>query len=567
MDRSIFALRITLIFFISFMMACRPDAKYSTEMTDKTPLHNFMWENANIYFLLTDRFKNGQTENDVNFNRTKETPKYRGFEGGDFRGIIDKIEDGYFTDLGITALWFSPVFEQIYDGTDEGQGFTYAYHGYWIKDWTSLEPNFGTEEELKELVQKAHEKGIKVVMDIILNHTGPVTKKDKVWPSDWVRTGPKCTFEDYETTTECTLVENLPDILTESTDVVDLPASLLEKWRNEGRLESELSSLDDFFSTTGLEKTPRNYIIKWLVDLIHKYGIDGFRVDTAKHVEESAWDELYKEAQKAYKAWREAHPDEATEEENFFMMGEVYGYNLANGKLYDFGDRTVNYYNHGFKSLINFGLKYEAREGNYEEVFNKYSNLLKFDLEGHSVVNYMASHDDGDPYDRHRENPFRAANYLLLTPGASQVYYGDETSRILDFEGGEGDVTLRTSMNWDALENNEEVAGFATQDVLRHYQRLGSFRAEHPAVGAGEHFIMQEKPYYCFRSLSIDDKLDRVVIGLDLPAGQKELNAGEVLGKSGQFYEYYSEQEIELKDGKFSFESPYDIALIGLKKE
>jgi len=107
----------------------------------------FIWEGANLYFLMTDRFKNGDPENDINFNRTNETGKLRGFEGGDIKGIIQKIDDGYFEDLGINAIWFTPIVEQIHGNVDEGTGNTYGYHGYWTKDWTNLDPNFGTEED------------------------------------------------------------------------------------------------------------------------------------------------------------------------------------------------------------------------------------------------------------------------------------------------------------------------------------------------------------------------------------------------------------------------------------
>ena len=104
----------------------------------------FVWENANIYFLLTDRFYNADSLNDVNFNRTKSTAKLRGFEGGDILGITKKIEEGYFTNLGINAIWFTPIVAQVHGAVDEGTGATYGYHGYWAKDWTALDPNFGT---------------------------------------------------------------------------------------------------------------------------------------------------------------------------------------------------------------------------------------------------------------------------------------------------------------------------------------------------------------------------------------------------------------------------------------
>ena len=108
----------------------------------------FVWEGANVYFLLTDRFNNGNPKNDVNFDRTEETGVLRGFEGGDIQGIIQKIEEGYFTDLGVNTIWLTPIVEQIHGATNEGTGNTYGYHGYWTKDWTSMDPNFGTKKDL-----------------------------------------------------------------------------------------------------------------------------------------------------------------------------------------------------------------------------------------------------------------------------------------------------------------------------------------------------------------------------------------------------------------------------------
>src|SRR6478672_6768936 len=158
----------------------------------KTP---FVWEAANVYFLMTDRFNNGDKSNDHTFNRNKETGKLRGFEGGDIRGVIQKLDDGYFEKLGINAIWMTPIVEQIHDGVDEGTGFTYGFHGYWTRDWTSLDPSFGTKKDLAELVQKAHAKGIRILLDAVINHTGPVTAEDSVYPENWVRTSPKCTYK------------------------------------------------------------------------------------------------------------------------------------------------------------------------------------------------------------------------------------------------------------------------------------------------------------------------------------------------------------------------------------
>jgi alpha-amylase len=184
--------------------------------------------------------------------------------GGDMAGITQKIKEGYFDDLGVNAIWFSPVLEQIHDSTDEGTGNTYAFHGYWTKDWTQFDPNFGTEEDFKALIDTAHEHGIRILMDVVMNHTGPVTEKDPVWDETWVRTGPGCTYRDQDSAVSCTLVANLPDILTNSEENVSLPTPLVAKWKAEGRYDEEMKELDAFFKETGLVRSPKNYIIKWL---------------------------------------------------------------------------------------------------------------------------------------------------------------------------------------------------------------------------------------------------------------------------------------------------------------
>ncbi len=472
----------------------------------QAPQKPFTWDNATCYFMLTDRFYNGDSTNDVNFNRTAETKELRGFTGGDMAGITKKIKEGYFNNLGVDVLWFSPVMEQIHGFVDEGQGATYAYHGYWIKDWTSLEPNFGTGKDLKELVKEAHSHGIRIMLDVIINHTGPVTDKDPVWPSDWVRTEPQCTYQDYSSTVFCTLVKNLPDVITEQTEEVDLPPQLVEKWEKEGRLQQELNELDAFFERTGYPRTPRYYIIKWLTDLIREYGIDGFRVDTVKHTEPDVWDDLSKESAIAFAEWKEANKEAIQKNQDFFMMAETYNYNALGGKMFNFGDTAVDYFANGFDSQINFGFKYDANM-DYEDLFSKYSNQLNDgDLSDVTVMNYISSHDDGWPFDKERQRTYESATKLLLCPGQVQIYYGDETGRPLIIEGANGDVNLRGMMNWG--ENPE---------LLSYWQKLGKFRHDHLAVGAGVHQMISEEPYVFARTYNKNDVNDVVVIAVNEP--------------------------------------------------
>ncbi|MCL7971288.1 MAG: alpha-amylase family glycosyl hydrolase, partial [marine benthic group bacterium] len=239
------------------------------------------WNQATVYFLLTDRFYNGDPSNDTALGRSPEGPVLRTFQGGDLAGVLQKLEEGWFEELGVDAIWTTPFQEQNRGATDEGTGPTYAYHGYWIQDWTAVDPALGDEDDLRALVEAAHDRGIRVIMDAIINHTGPVMDEDPVWPDDWVRTSPKCTFRDYATTVDCTLVANLPDILTSSEENVELPRRLLEKWQREGRLVQEVAELDEFFTETGYPRAPRYYLMKWLTDWVREYGFDGYRVDTA----------------------------------------------------------------------------------------------------------------------------------------------------------------------------------------------------------------------------------------------------------------------------------------------
>ena len=332
---------ITAACTLFLLVGCLSGEKDTKEVAK--PEVPFVWEGANLYFLLTDRFNNGDPTNDVNYDRNSETAVLRGFEGGDIRGVTQKIEAGYFTDLGVNAIWMSPIVEQIHGGTDEGTGMTYGFHGYWTKDWTSLDPNFGTAADLKDLVEVAHSKGIRIVLDAVINHTGPVTDIDTVWPKEWVRTSPACEYKDYESTVTCTLVKNLPDILTESNEEVDLPPQLVEKWKAEGRYDEEVAELDAFFKRTGYPRAPRFYIMKWLADYITDYGIDGYRVDTVKHTEEYVWQEFRKECDYSFEQWKLNHPQDVLDDNDFYMVGEIYNYGISSGKNYDFGDRKVNY--------------------------------------------------------------------------------------------------------------------------------------------------------------------------------------------------------------------------------
>lgn len=553
-----------ILFALSFFLfaQCTPK-EVPGDATPPTPAKEaFVWEASTIYFLLTDRFRNGDPTNDFSFRRAQDGAPLRSFMGGDLRGVINKLDEGYFADLGVNVLWMTPVFEQIKAAVDEGYGMNYGYHGYWMRDWTTLDPNYGTMEDLEELVSKAHAQGIRILFDVVINHTGPVTEVDSQWPDEWVRTGPPCSYDSYENTVSCTLVENLPDIRTNSDEPVGLPQFLTEKWIEEGRLEQELSELDSFFASTGHPRAPRFYIMKWLTDYLRELGIDGFRVDTVKHVEESVWAELYELAVAALQSWKDSHPEEKPDDSPFFMLGEVYNYSIFNGKAFtmDGGEVDIDYYAQGFNSLINFSFKDDVRL-TAAEIFDKYDRVLQApEWAGLTTVNYISSHDDGTVHDKSRNHILDFGTKLLLTPGIAQIYYGDETGRKLEAPEADGDAVLRSLMNWEKLAQNE-----ANQMILRHWQKLGQFRRAHPAIGAGKHTQVQQSPLVFTRYYEDANLQDKVIVALDAGTGEKVIPVAGTFEDGTLLHDHYSDKRAEVRSGQVTIDSPYDIVLLAQK--
>jgi alpha-amylase len=523
----------------------------------------FSWDNATVYFLLTDRFNNGNPANDHAYGRKDDAATLRGYMGGDLAGITAKIREGYFKDLGVDAIWITPPVEQIHAGTDEGTGKSYGFHGYWARDFTAVDANLGTEADVRELVDTAHANGIRVLLDVVMNHTGPVTAEDPVWPAEWVRTSPKCTYKDAKTTIDCTLVDNLPDFRTGSNAAVKLPPALVAKWKAEGRYEREVKELDAFFQRTGYPRAPRYYLIKWHADWVRKYGFDGFRADTVKHTEPGVWKELKKVASEAYEDWKRANPARRLGDDKFYMTSEVYNYGIADGRKFDMGGgEFVDFYANGFDSNINFSMKSDAQK-DIETLFSSYSAALNDPARGGSVLNYMSSHDDATPYDPLRTRPFDTATRLLLAPGAAQIYYGDETARMLKVEGAEGDANLRSFMNWDELAKNAQRAGYRVAEVREHWARLGRFRQAHIAVGAGVHQMIQHWPYVFTRSYDKDGVSDKVVVALGLPTDKRtSIPVRGVFGDGQTVRDAYSGTTAVVAGGVVQFPAQNAVVLI-----
>ncbi len=172
-------------------------------------------------------------------------------------------------------------------------------------------------------------------------------------------------------------------------------------------------------------------------------------------------------------------------------------------------------------------------------------------------MNYLTSHDDNSPFDKERIKPYETATKLLLSPGSAQIFYGDESARGLIIEGTQGDATLRSFMNWEAIKTNPE-----TQAILSHWQKLGVFRRNHPSIGAGRHQMINESPYVFQRTYTKDNFKDVVVIGLELEKGPKIISVGEVFEEGATLKDAYSAITTTVKNGVVQLDTPFTIVLL-----
>jgi alpha-amylase len=224
------------------------------------------------------------------------------------------------------------------------------------------------------------------------------------------------------------------------------------------------------------------------------------------------------------------------------MVGEVYNYYVSNGRIYDYGDKKVDFYDNGFTALINFDFKTDAHHS-YDSIFSKYDTILHGPLKNKTILNYISSHDDGGPFDKERKRTYESATKLMLTQGGAQIYYGDETARSLSVEA-KGDAVLRSYMNWDELQTKDK------KQLLIHWQKLGRFRNDHPSIGAGRHKKLNNAPYVFYRSLTRENINDETIVALDVKT-KTELDISSIL-KNGKLIDKYNNIQYTVNDGKLT---------------
>jgi len=503
-------------------------------------------DNPVVYFVMTDRFANGDPDNDHSYGRRREaTPAddIATFHGGDLRGLTDKLTAGWFDQLGVNALWITAPYEQIHGWVVGGdKAFKhYAYHGYYALDYTVLDRNMGTPDDLRALVDAAHAHGIRILFDVVMNHPGYLdiaTARElglKVlwpgaetatltdyhsfidynnfafrdwWGGAWVRAGlPGYPDEGRDELTK--LLAFLPDFRTESKAPVELPAFLQHK------ADTRAVSLPG--------TTVRGYLIAWLTDWVRSYGIDGFRCDTVKHVEPEAWAELKRAATTALADWRARHPrggkaPRGLDDTPFWMVGEYWGHGPEKGPLHDAGfDAMLNFEFQGRAAAIvgastssgnaaEPGVGGARKPADLDALFTEYAALSRG--QPAHMLSYLSSHDT-ELFDR--THLIEGGTALLLAPGGVQIFYGDEVARPPgSAPNSDAQQATRSDMPWDQV----------NEAVLRHWRALGSFRARHVAIAHGTHTRLAAQPYVFSRvDAAPGGHDDRVVVALDVPAG------------------------------------------------
>jgi len=390
---------------------------------NKKNADDFDWDESVIYFMVTDRFFDGNESNNTASGAQTYGKDNAGlYHGGDFAGITQKLD--YLEDLGINTIWITPIVENIpgVTVTDTGKEdvpYNAAYHGYWASDFTKLNPTLGTEEEFQTLIDQAHNRGIRIMVDIVVNHAGYDTDF-----GDMIRSG---------------------DDIVSGSDQKD-----------------SLSNLPDFRTE---DPAVSAQLVKWQTQWVKDFGIDYFRVDTVKHVENDTWAELKN-------ALTETDP-------NFKMIGEYAGggyasngNTLGTGEMdsdldFDFNDQAANFVKGNISSVENF---LASRNSALNNTYMTGQFLGSHDEDGFK----QKLLDGGMKEDAATASSMVAASLQITAKGQPVIYYGEEIG--LTGLNNYPYQTNRYDFDWSMINSDNET--------YQHYKKMLSIRNAYTDVFA-----------------------------------------------------------------------------------
>ena len=460
--------------------------KFSTtvdvEITDRVKKNenDFDWDEAVVYFMMTDRFFDGNESN----NTASGTDTYGDnpglYHGGDFAGVTAKLD--YLQDLGVNTIWLTPIVKNIagVTVTDEGSEdvpYNAAYHGYWASDFTKLNPTMGTTEEFKTMISEAHKRGMRIMVDIVVNHAGY---------------GTESTFADM----------------------------LRDKSVSEGDIKSWQSGLPDFAT----EKADvRAKLVEWQTSWMKDYGVDYFRVDTVKHVDSTTWAALKNST-------TEVNP-------SFKMIGEYYGAGyasngstLGSGQMdadldFDFNDQATSFVSGNISSVEKF---LSARNSALNNAYMTGQFLSSHDEDG-----FKASLMNGKQYteDEATSAALVAATLQLTAKGIPVIYYGEE-------------VGLSGLNNYPYQTNRYDMDfSKATKDnvTYQHYKNLLSIRNAYTDVFArGSRTVVASSDEEGYDVVSRSYGGTTLYVGMNIKDTAKEVKVPVSLAAGTEVKDLYS---------------------------
>jgi glycosidase len=505
------------------------DAKGSVSNAARAPvkpLDGFQWQDGIIYYAFTDRFANGNEGNDRPV-ADERVPPAANYQGGDFEGIRRKIDDGYFRDLGVNVLWLAPL-NRNPDGAWQEYLPPYrhytGYHGYWPVSHTEVEPRFGGESALMEMIDAAHGNQMFIIADLVLKH---VHTDHPMWKEK-----PEL-FGSLE----------LPD-----------GTKNLRRW-------------DDHQFTTWFEewlpgfdfRNPEavKFLIANAVDFATRFKLDGYRLDAVKHIERDFWWK-YRTAMRAAVDPGRKVP--------LYSVGETFmdrtgimsfvGPNMLDGQfdfpLYDTIIDVFAKQKQGMQEL-------ERSLAASETIYGK-ETLMSPLLGNHDKARFMAYADGDLPHPEESDEeevgwnfPPKVDNqlayeklklgltFVLSLDGVPMIYYGDEIGK-----SGAGDPDNRRMMRWGDDVTAEE------NSVREHFSKVAAVRHKHPALRYGSRrALVADGDRYAFVRAHLGDTVLAVWNRGGNPT-EFSLAAGPEM-PDGIYVDALSGQEIEVKDGQTSF--------------
>ena len=460
--------------------------KFSTtvdvEITDRVKENkkDFDWDEAVVYFMMTDRFFDGNKSNNTasGANTYGENPGL--YHGGDFAGVTAKLK--YLQDLGVNTIWITPIVENIKGVavTDEGSEdvpYNAAYHGYWASDFTKLNPTLGTTEEFKTMISEAHKRGMRIMVDIVVNHAGY---------------GTESTFADM----------------------------LRDKSVSEGDIKSWQSGLPDFATENA---DVRAKLVEWQTAWMKDYGVDYFRVDTVKHVDSTTWAALKNSTTKV--------------NSSFKMIGEYFGAgyasngsSLGTGQMdadldFDFNDQATSFVSGNISSVEKF---LSARNSALNNAYMTGQFLSSHDEDG-----FKASLMNGKKYteDKATSAALVAATLQLTAKGIPVIYYGEE-------------VGLSGLNNYPYQTNRYDMDfNLATDDnvTYQHYKNLLRIRNAYTDVFArGSRTVVAGSDEECYDVVSRSYGGTTLYVGMNIKDTVKEVKVPVSLAAGTEVKDLYS---------------------------